>query len=236
MTGFGWAVHDSEVAGPARVVDKGVFSTSAKKTFVWRYMYMRQALHELLDAFPAIEGVGVESPPFGEQWSEGLYGLFLYVNEALFVRRKDVVFFDPGRVKLLAKMDASVRRGTMDKRDMIEAAKADTSIKTWNHNEADAYVIARSAARFWDFLRERLHEEELTPSEVRVFLATHTFVRGDKAGKTVKQGVVFKEGDRFYQFSQMPADETLIPTPIFQRTSPCPPPKPPKRKTPPRLP
>lgn len=217
MTGFGWAIHNSGVAGPNRVVDKGVFSTSSKKVFVWRYMFMRQALCELLDAYPEIQGVGIESPPFGELWSEGLYGLFLYVNEALFTRRQDVVYFDPSRVKLLAKMDASIRRGVMDKRDMIEAAKADTGLKRWNHNEADAYIVSRSAARFWDFMGGRLSEEELTPSERGVFLATHTFVRGEKAGKTAKQGIVFKEGDRFYQFSKFSPEETLVNTPPVQR-------------------
>lgn len=220
MTGFGWAIHDSCVAGPNRVVAKGIFNTSSKRLFVWRYMYMRQAICDLLDAYPEVKGVGIESPPFGELWSEGLYGLFLYVNEALFLRRQDVVYFDPGRVKLLARMDANVRKGVMDKRDMVEAAAADTGVKCWNHNEADAYIVSRSAARFWDFVGGRLLEEDLTPSEQRVFLATHTFVRGDRAGKTIKQGVLYKEGDRFYQFSKFCHEDTSIPSPLVTRSRP----------------
>jgi hypothetical protein len=210
LTGFGWCVHDGSVAGPGRVIAKGQFSTPASRVVYWRYMYLREALSQLLDSFPEVEAVGVESPPFGESFSEGLYGLFLYVNETLMVRRKDVVYFDPHRVKLLARMDPTVRRGVMDKGDMVDAAKQDTGIKKWNHNEADAYIIARSTARFWDLHAERITPEELTPAETQVFRAVHTFQRGKKAGKTVKKGILFKEGDRFYQFSKLdPAEVSL---------------------------
>lgn len=206
MTGFGWCVHNSSVAGSGRVLDKGVFSTSAKDIFVSRYKYLREAVRSLIQTFPEVEKVGVESPPFGESWSEGLYGLFLYVNEALYDERKDVVYFDPSRVKLLARVDPSIRKGAMHKQDMIQAAKAETSISRWNHNEADAYIIARSAARFWEFYEGTLKYDELTPAEQKVFYQRHTFTRGKKAGKTVEHGLVFKESDRFFVFSKVPLD------------------------------
>lgn len=150
LTGLGWCVHDGSISGPGRVMAKGTFKTSAERLFYWRFMFLREAVTKVLDAYPAVEAVGVESPPFGESYSEGLFALFLYVNEAVLTRLKDVVYFDPLRVKLLAKMDPEVRRGTMDKGDIVDAAKQDTGINRWNHNEADAYIIARSAARFWD--------------------------------------------------------------------------------------
>ena len=214
LTGFGWCVHRSDVAGPGRVVAKGVWSTPAKgRVFVWRYMFMRESVKQLIDRFPEIEGVGVESPPFGEMWSEGLYGLFLYVNEAVFARRKDVVYFDPLTVKLQAKMDPRIRRGTMDKRDMIEAAKADTQIKRWNHNEADAYIISRSAARFWGYQRGLLDPEELTPSEKQSFARLQVVRTGPRAGEARMKGLVFKEDERFFQFSLLAAsDIAIVPT------------------------
>lgn len=165
---------------------------------------MRDSVGRLLDQYPEVQYLGVESPPFGELWSEGLYGLFLYVTEAIFSRRRDVVYFDPLTVKLLAKMDPKIRRGTMDKRDMIEAAKADTGVKRWNHNEADAYIIARSAARFWEFQQELLQEDELTPSEL------HSFARvpGPKAKTTKKLGLIYREDDRFFRFSLVPSSSS----------------------------
>lgn len=210
LTGFGWCVHNSSVAGPGRVVAKGVFSTPANRVYVWRYQYLRAAVGMVLDRFPNIDNVGVESPPFGESFSEGLYGLFLYVNEAIYQRRKDVVYFDPQTVKRLAKMDGRVRRGKMDKSDMIEAAKVDSGVKRWNHNEADAYIVAREAARFWEYLKGQLAEDELTPEEHKAYIHAHTYKRGVRAGTTVRTGLSFKENDRFFVFSALEPHEIVV--------------------------
>lgn len=211
LTGFGWCIIDSsKPASQGRVVAKGVFKTPSSRVFIWRYMYLRAAVGEVMDAYPEIENLGVESPPFGEQFSEGLYGLFLYVNEAIFIRRKDVVYFDPSTVKSMAKMDPSIRKGTMDKRDMIDAAKVDSGVSRWNHNEADAYIVARSAARFWEFIDGYLKEDELTPAEHHAFLHKHTFKKGRRAGRTVKRGLVFREEDRFFLFSSLEPNDTVV--------------------------
>lgn len=210
LAGFGWCVHDGAVAGKERVVAKGRISTPSTRVFYWRYMYLRDAVLAVLDEHPTIQAVGVESPPFGESFSEGLFGLFLYVNEAIMVSRKDVVYFDPLRVKLLAKMDPEVRQGTMDKGDIIDAAKQDTGIKRWNNDEADAYIIARSAARFWDLHSGAITPSELTPAEEQVFRSVHVFSRGKNAGKTIEKGVLFKEGDRFYRFSALKPEDLEI--------------------------
>lgn len=205
LTGFGWCIHDSEAIGPKRVIDRGKFVTSSKEIFVKRYMDLRAHVAELLERYPLIEGVGVESPPFGEQWSEGLYGLFLYVNEALYTHRKDVVFFDPGSVKMLTKENPKLRKGKMFKSDMVAAAKLDTDTKSrWDHNEADAYLIAKYAARFWQTYKGVLTTEDLTPAEKQSFLRVHTFVRGEHAGETKHIGALFKENRRFFRYSQLP--------------------------------
>lgn len=211
LSGFGWCVHNGGVAGPGRVIAKGYINTPTTRVLYWRFMYLRHVVLQLLALFPEIEAVGMESTTFGEQRSETLYGLFLYVNEALLLHRMDVVYFDPLRVKLLAKMDPSVRKGTMDKSDMVDAARQDTGISGWNHNEADAYIIARSAARFWDLHAGRITMSELTPSEQHVFTLIHTYSRGEKAGRTQKKGILFKEGDRFYQFSTLDPSELELP-------------------------
>jgi hypothetical protein len=206
LTGFGWCVHNPGVVGEGRVIAKGVIHTTAKEVFVSRYITMRSELVRLLEKYPDVRAVGVESPPYGEQFSEGLYALFVFVNEAIYLSRKNVVYFDPKTLKMLAKMDPNVRRGTMDKLDMIEAAKADTGIRRWTNDEADAYLISRSASRFWEFETGLITAEDLTPSEAHSFHRVHTFVRGAKAGKTERRGLIFREDDRFYRFEQVPAD------------------------------
>lgn len=206
LKGFGWVVHNPLVTGEARVIAKGVLSTSSKDTFVRRYVQLREALCYILDTYKEIEVVGAESPPYGEQYSEGLYALFVYVNEAVYLSRRNVVYFDPSTLKMLARMDPSVRRGKMDKGDMIDAAKSETGVKRWNHNEADAYIVARSAARFWQFEAGLLLEEDLTPSEKRSFHRVHTYIKGAKAGQVTRGGLIFREDDRFFKFSNVPPD------------------------------
>lgn len=204
LRGFGWCVHDSCGVGETRVIARGVWSTSSKSIWVERYVALRREVGSLLETYGQIEAVGVESPPYGEQYSEGLYALFLMVNEAIWERRRDVVYFDPGTAKMLVKEDPRARPGKMFKSDMIEAARVDTQIRRWNHNEADAYHIARFAARFWQLVRGDITEVDLTPAEQRAFSGVHTFTRGKRAGQTVRSGALFKEGKRFFRFSALP--------------------------------
>jgi len=202
LTGFGWCVHDSSKFGPERVIARGVQKTSPKEVFVTRYMALRALVDRLLDAYPQIGGVGVESPIFGATFSSGAYALFVMVNESVYKHRKDVVYFDPSTVKFLTKLDPNVRKGEMRKSDMVAAARADTGIKgRLTHDEADAYHVARFAARFWELDRGLLIEADLVPSEKHTFLRTHTYVKGKRAGQTVKSGTMFREGDRFFRFS-----------------------------------
>lgn len=207
LTGFGWAIHDDTAEGASRLVSSGLWVTSPKEVFVKRYRRLRTLLTKLLLENPEVLTVGVESPPFGEQFSEGLYALFTHVNEAVYLARRDVVHFDPGTVKMLAKIDPSLRPGKMFKSDMVEMARLDTGISRWNHNVADAYLIAIYGARFWRYLRQDIGIDQLTPSEYKAFARTHTFQKGLKKGVTVKMGAVYKEGRRFFEFSKIPPGE-----------------------------
>lgn len=204
LTGFGWLIHNSNVTGPARVFARGRWSTSPKTVWVKRYMDLREQLGEVLDRYLLIEAIGVESPVFGEQWSPGAYSLFTNVNEAIYERRKDVVYFDPTTVKMLAKEDPKVRKGKMFKSDMIEVAKDDTGLTRWTSDEADAYIVAKATARFWKLLNGELQVSDLTPAEYHAFARVHTFKKGKRAGETVERGAMFKEGQRFFRFSQVP--------------------------------
>jgi Holliday junction resolvasome RuvABC endonuclease subunit len=205
LTGFGWCVFDSTGIGERRVFAKGLWKTSPKMIWVERYVQLREEVKALLDRYLLIEAIGMESPPFGEQFSEGLFALFLMINEAAWSRRKDVVYFDPGTVKMLTKVDPKVRKGKMFKSDMIDAAKAETGASMrWNHNEADAYHIAKFAGRFWMLLAGTIQLSDLTPAEYQAFAKVHTFTRGKREGQTEHTGAMFKEGKRFFRFSQLP--------------------------------
>ena len=131
---------------------------------------MGEALRQVIQAFPKIENVGLESSIFGESWSEGAYALYVALMSTLFDLRQDVVTFDPQSVKSIAKRDPRIRKGRMDKSDMIDAARADTGIRVWDDNEADAYIVARTAYLFWAWVGGSLTDEDLTPAEASSFM------------------------------------------------------------------
>jgi len=202
LTNFGWAIHNDAVDGSARCEAKGRFQTSSKTLFVDRYVDLRERLFNLVkDIEP--DAVGIEYPVFGDLWSEGMYGLFLYSCEALKEAKMDVVFFSPGQIKTVsADLLSRPQVWRMTKSDMCEASKFDTGGKgRWNHNEADAYLCARHAARFWGVQKGILSVDQLSAKELKQFNLIHTYVRGKKRGKTVKRGILHRADERYFLWS-----------------------------------
>ena len=204
LTNFGWAIHDTEADPLTRdcCVARGRFQTSAKTLYVARYMEMRASLLALLKEYEP-DRVSCEYPVFNDLWSEGMYGLFLFTSEALYLAKKDVVFFSPGQLKAHARHFLERPKGwKMLKGDMVDAARTHTGGGRWNHNEADAYWAAVSGSRFWMLLDEDLELENLSPVERQQFTKIHTYIRGKKAGKTVKSGILYREDERFHLWSK----------------------------------
>ena len=205
LTNYGWAIHntDAPVGTPERCVARGRFRTSPKTEFIERYKSQRESLRALIREHRP-DRVGIEFPVFDNLWSEGMYGLFLYSCEALRAERMDVVFWSPLQAKAHARDTLDRPKGwKMDKVDMVEAAKKDAGPGRWNHNEADAYLVAVLSARFWGFFDGDVPEGGLTLTESRYFTQVHTFTRGKRAGKTIKKGVIHRESDRFFQWSRL---------------------------------
>jgi hypothetical protein len=209
LTNFGWALFDTNApeGAPSRCNLHGRFQTSSKTVFVDRYVEQREKVRGLVTQY-GCRRVGVESPVFGASYSEGMYGLFLYTCEALRAEHCDVVFLSPGQGKvharaILNRPKVAGHEWKMQKADMVEATKRDTGSKrAWNHNEADAYWIARTASRFWQFHDGLITKTDLTPLELKQFSEIHTSTRGDHAGETDLKGLLFREGERFFRWSQ----------------------------------
>lgn len=204
MRNFGWAIHDTSFdrGDSQRCVQRGRFQTPAKMEFIDRYCLQRQRLRQLVrDRRP--DKVGLEFPVFGNLWSEGMYGLFLFTCEAFKAEGCDVVFWAPLQIKAHARDSIDRPPGwPMDKPDMIEAAKLDTGGGRWSHDEADGYLCAVLAGRFWMLYEGLITKEDLTPTELRYFTEIKLFVRGKKAGKTVKRGVIHRENERYFLWSK----------------------------------
>jgi len=207
LTNFGWAIHNPDADGIDRCPERGRFQTASKQLFIDRYIEMRTNVLALVERL-GVKLVGCEYPIFNDLWSEGMYGLFLFTCEALRQAKVDLVFFSPPQIKAHARtfLDRPRVGGklwVMKKPDMVEAAREDTGGKgKWNHNEADAYWVARSAARFWQHLDGVVDEKGLTRAEQAQFRKIHTYQRGKRAGKTVKSGILYREDERFFRWSR----------------------------------
>lgn len=203
LTNCGFAIIDTEKTDLARCPERGRFQTSAKSLYVSRYMDIRTRLTNLIRETKP-DKVGIEFPVFGNLFSEGMYGLFLYCSEALHTEKQDVVFWSPLQVKAHARDSLGRPKGwVMMKPDMVEAAIQDTGgTGRWNHNESDAYLVARLSARFWLLEDKTLSESDLTPTERKYFLDIKQHTTGKKAGETEHKGVMYRENERFFKWSQ----------------------------------
>lgn len=204
LTGFGWAFHDTEATGDARCPDRGRWKTTAQQEFVDRFTELGQRVYDLVvERKP--DKVGVESNSFGAQRSETMYALFTHVNVAIKRAKYDVVFFAPKQIKVHAKiLIERPKDWEMKKGDMVEAAKEDTGGRgRWSGDTADAYWVARTAGRFWKLHDGVIGPEDLTPEEHHQFLHSHTYKRGKKKGMTVRKGIHYQQGKRFFLWSQL---------------------------------
>ena len=203
LTNFGWALYDSTATGKARCPARGRFKTKSSELFVSRFMSLRQSLIDLVEKYNP-DKIGVESVVFHSSYSEGMYALFVYVNEALFSLHKDVLYLAPSQVKSFSRPIGAFPEGwKMDKPEMVKCAKEHTGgVGKWNHNEADAYLIAVMASRFWLLKDGLIQEDDLSSLEEELFTKKHTFSRGKKKGVTEYRGLIYKKNDRYYEWSK----------------------------------
>lgn len=194
LRNYGWCLYDSEKTPP--IVDRGRFQTNSKTLFIKRYIDIREWLHQLCMSYSGLKVVGIESPPFGDLWSEGLYGLFLFSMEALYRTHKNVYFWAPTTIKSRAKEILGRTTGQMFKIDMIEAAKKESGVNNkWNSDTADAFNVAFLTYRFMQYVGGEIGDSDLTDKEKWIFLG----IKNVK-GKVKKRGMIYRENDRFFQF------------------------------------
>lgn len=217
LTAYGWALHDSSENGKKRRIRSGHEGTFPSSVPVARFIHFRTLVQNLL-VDDSIEAVGIESPAYSAGPFQTVhFGLMMFSLEAIFEKRRDCVLFDPSTLKALARGDAQ-RKGLMSKMDMQRCVQMDTfDAHIIDNNEADAYLIAKYAARFLEFKSGKLKPEELTASERRVFLERRKTVKTLTGKKVRKVAHIFRENSRFFEFSRVPSGQVNLPNKLEVR-------------------
>lgn len=210
LTNYGWALHDTQGTGRGRVLARGRFQTKPRDfpDEISRYLHLRARLSQTI-AEQSPDAMGIEHPVLGEDYSEGMYGLFLFSLEAIQTARRDLVLFAPPQIKKYARDLLGRPKGwVMQKSDMVDAARDHAGGGRWDHNEADAYHVAALAGRFWEFYTGALGEGELSPYETKLFTEIHHVTRGKRAGSVDVKGILHRESERFFRWSTLPTQGT----------------------------
>jgi len=210
---YGWAVHDSSATGRARRVASGHEGTLSDLVPVARFLHFQSLVDDLLARFPRVEAVGIESPAYEAGPFQTIhFGLMMFSQVPVFDRRRGLVLYDPTTLKYLAKEDPSRRKGSMGKADMQRQVQLDTmDTRVIDNNEADAYLVAKYAARFMEMRAGAVRPEDLTPSERAVFLGRVRKVKTAAGTRTKKVAHAFRENSRFFDFGRVPEGSVRLP-------------------------
>jgi len=211
LLGFGWAVHDFTATGKARRVSSGHEGTFPTTVPVARYVHYRSLVKRLLSTFEP-QVVGIESPAYQAGPYQTIHhSLMMFCLEAIFEARKDCVLFDPATLKSLTKGSTN-NKGIMTKLDMQRFVQLDTmDADIIDNNEADAYCIAYFASRFSLLHGGLLDPASLTKSEFSILLGKTRKIKTLKGVKVKRVAHVFRENNRFFQFSQIPQGSIDLP-------------------------
>jgi len=206
LTATGWCIYDSEQSG-SRLCEKwGEIESDSKLPEPVRYRSIQLALRQvILDTNP--DYVAIETPIFKASFSEGMYALFVCAQQVLYELRQDVVFLSVTLAKGFARERTTYPDGwKIGKTEMMAFVKTElglAKLRVKDNNRADAYILACMGARFWAFESGKILQSDLSEYENRSFTHTHTFTRGKKAGKTEKKGIIHRENERYFKWSQV---------------------------------
>lgn len=207
LLSYGWVIYDSRATGIDKIVASGTVRTESTTVPVARYIQFRELVADLLSRFK-VDVVGLESPAYGGgAFSERHFGLMLYSSEAIFEKRKDLVLYDPSTVKYLATGNNLAMKSDMLRHAQIELI----TTHSIQNDVVDAYFVAKFATRMYMLKLGLISPEDLTKQELRVFLQRTKKTKGILGIRTKRTAQIFRENNRYYMFSKIPAGVTALP-------------------------
>jgi len=212
FSAYGWAVHDNSAKNRKRLIASGHEQTLPSTVAVARFLHFQSLVTDLIIKYDP-EVIGIESPAYDAGPFQTIhFGLMMFSMVPIFQMRKDCILFDPATLKYLAKEDPGIRKGVMNKLDMQRMVQLDLNTPNkLNDNEADAYLIAKYAARLMMLNNNKIKPESLTVSEKRVFIERKRTVKTVFGKKVKRVAHAFRENSRYFLFSKIPQGDVSLP-------------------------
>ena len=218
ITSFGWCVYDGDRNKEDRVVARGRIKTLAGELEIRRYNFLQESFQNIINKYNPIF-IGAESSPIGAgSYTEGLYALYITTLQVMYKLRKDVVYFAPLQVKMLAHglgpsfvRPKNLNLPKMSKQEMVKLAKRSIGMTkgVFQSDEADAFHVAKATWNFWKFISKDVDYDDLSLSEQWVFAGEKTYKRGKKQGITEKKGISFHKNRLYFDFSNLGSEIDL---------------------------
>lgn len=209
LRAFGWCIYTNSDDVHV-IIDSGHEESFKSDVPVARYTQFRALVESLIAKYDP-DCIGIESPAYDAGPFQSIhFALMMYCLEAAFEARKDVVLFDPATVKFLAKRKAG--KSIFGKTEMINHVKQDIpTLSSIDNNEADAYVVAKYASRFFLLRLSKIEISDLEENETKVFVGRTKTVKRDNSSYQKRVAHLFKENQRYFSFSKIPRGSIKLP-------------------------
>lgn len=194
LTDHGWSVIRYE-NDKLELLDSGRIRTKSKELQVVRYERHWEEFEALLEKHQP-DYVGMEIPPPQASYSAGLYPIWVRMASLCKQYRIPYATWMPSSLKSYAKEildDPKAKK--LFKSDMVEAAQILLDSKARiNHNIADSIIVNAMTFKLWSVVEGVLEESDLSEKEKHLLTRVHT----KRTGEVEKKGMVYKEGDMYF--------------------------------------
>jgi Holliday junction resolvasome RuvABC endonuclease subunit len=211
LTHFGWVCFDENKSGPESVLQGGVFKTDPSDGLLVQRLLMQQERVSLFLSSRNIKFVSMEAPVWGDYNSEMLFALNQFLHMVFMDLGIYVIQFPPTTLKKYAYPDMDPDNVT--KHYMTDKAKKELGRqgRRFSEHVADAYFAGKLGLKFykWLFMHE-FSDSDLSEHERDLFCGKHTFTRGLKKGTTEYNGTIYKENEKFWDYTKtLKTSETI---------------------------
>lgn len=211
LTHTGWVLFDENKTGKDAVLQIGVFQTEKKDgLYANRLVTQRERIRLLLES-NNIKFVTMEAPLLETQSTEILYALHQFFHEVFLDLKIYLVYLQPSTVKKYAYPD--MNPNDVSKAFMSHAAKKelDRLGRRFSEHAADAYFIGKIGLKYYQWLfMKKFTDDQLSDAERALFCGKHTFVKGVKKGFTEYTGIIYRENERFYDYTKQQKTSQMI--------------------------